>query len=107
METLKFGMTLLMTLGFATLFAQTAPAPQQQMPTFYHQIFLEEPIDTVTDIYYHEDSTAVKYQLSPDKKAIYLLDYDGERTIRIEYVKAGSPADMVKPHCHVHSLEHL
>ena len=107
MDTLKFGITLLMAFGFATMYGQTAPTPPQHAPAFYHQIFLKEPIDTVTNIYYHQDSTAVKYQLSPDKKAIYLLDYDGERTIRIEYVKAGSPADMVKPHCHVHSLEHL
>ncbi len=98
--------TVMLAFCFKAMSAQTVPT-QPELPTFYYQIFLEEPIDTVKQIYYQQDSTAVKYQLSPDKKAIYLLDYDGERTIKIEYVKAGTPADMTKPHCHVHALEHL
>lgn len=98
--------TVVLALCFKTMSAQTAPAAPP-LPTFYYQIFLQEPIDSVKQIYYQQDSTAVNFQLSPDKMAIYLLNYDGERTIRIEYVKAGSPADMTKPHCHVHALEHL
>lgn len=89
------------------LCAQDIPAQQQPLPTFYYQIFLTEPIDTVKQIYYQNDSTVVNFQLSPDKKAIYLLNYDGERTIKIEYVKSGTPENMTKPHCHVHALEHL
>lgn len=87
--------------------AQTTDPPVQSTPPFYYQIFLTEPIDSVGQIYYQQDSTAVKFQLSPDKMAIYLLDYDGERTIHIDYYKSGIPADMTKPHCHVHALEHL
>ncbi|CAN5203943.1 hypothetical protein BH09BAC1_BH09BAC1_01830 [soil metagenome] len=104
---IKLCVTVMLALCFKALSAQTQPNNRQELPTFYYQIFLEEPIDTVNQIYYQQDSMAVKYQLAPDKKAIYLLDYDGERTIRIEYVKAGTPANMTKPHCHVHALEHL
>lgn len=106
---MRIAAIVILAFCFNALSAQTAPSEQQQqpLPTFYYQIFLDEPIDTVKQIFYQQDSTAVQFQLSPDKKAIYLLDYDGERTIKIEYVKAGAPENMTKPHCHVHALEHL
>jgi hypothetical protein len=100
-------LTIFLAVGAFGISAQTLEPPKQSLPTFYYQIFLTEPIDSVGQIYYQQDSTAVQFQLSPDKMAIYLLDYDGERTIHIDYFKAGMPADMNKPHCHVHALEHL
>lgn len=103
----KTCLTILLIACAKLLAAQTTDPPAQSTPPFYYQIFLTEPIDSVGQIYYQQDSTAVKFQLSPNKMAIYLLDYDGERTIHIDYFKSGQPADMTKPHCHVHALEHL
>lgn len=100
-------LTVLLIVCVKALCAQTTEPPLQSTPPFYYQIFLTEPIDSVGQIYYQQDSTAVQFQLSPDKMAIYLLDYDGEGTIHIDYFKAGVTSDMTKPHCHVHALEHL
>lgn len=104
---IRICLSVLLAICVKGLGAQTLDAPVPSYPPFYYQIFLTEPIDSVGQIYYQQDSTAVQFQLSPDKMAIYLLDYDGERTIHIDYFKAGMPADMNKPHCHVHALEHL
>lgn len=87
--------------------AQAGPQEEPNKPLHYHQIFLQQPIDSVKNVYYPSDSTPIQFQLSPDKMAIYLLDYDGVQSVKVEYYQSGMPADLTKSKCNVHALEHL
>lgn len=98
-------------LSIASLvMAQSNDANEEEVPwpQFYYQIFLDDSIQSVEDVIYTEDSTAIKFKLSPDKMAIYLLDYDGKSRITATFIDmAGLEQKITKPHCHIHGLEHL
>ncbi|MDX2001163.1 MAG: hypothetical protein SFW35_01945 [Chitinophagales bacterium] len=68
-----------------------------------HQIFMNDTIRSVQKVVYADDSTAIRYRLSDDGTAIYLMDYDGKRSVKVYFTdKTGLPTDVSKPHCHIH-----
>ena len=97
---------ILITVSLA-LFSQERPEIPP-IPQFYHQIFLKDTIETIEDVIYLDDSTQIEFRISPDRTAIYLLNYDGKRSIRatIRY-KTGDSKEVTKPHCQIHGLQHL
>lgn len=77
-------------------------------PQFYYQLFLEDSIQSIERVIYQDDSSDIEFKLSPDKMAIFLLDYDGKRTVTATYTDMqGATQSISKPHCHIHGLEHL
>lgn len=105
-------MRLLFTIllcGAARLLMAQEPVDNPTIPTFYWQIFLNDTAERVTDVFYLNDSTKLDYRLSPDGTAIYLLNYDGKRTVKAVVIFKGStpPEDVVRPHCNIHGLEQL
>ena len=94
-----------------TATAQVGTEPETEevpWPQFYYQIFLEDSIQEIENVIYREDSTEIKFKLSPDRMAIYLLDYDGKRSVTATFINnLGIREEITKPHCHIHGLEQL
>lgn len=107
---LKWIWTILLVTVASLVFGQTDNTETEEVPwpQFYYQIFLEDSIQKIENVIYRDDSTALEFKLSPDKMAIYLLDYDGKSTISATYIDMnGIEQNITKPHCHIHGLEHL
>ncbi|HXH19957.1 MAG TPA: hypothetical protein VNJ07_12840 [Chitinophagales bacterium] len=95
---------LLMSLQFAH--AQEQPA--SPLKKEYYQIFLDAPVQKVNKVNYFDDSGSIEFKLSPDGKAIHLLNYKGEGGVKAEVVNAdGAVEEVVRSKCKIHSLQEL
>jgi len=83
---------------------------RQQIPVRkdYYQIFLDTPVQKVNKVTYYDDSAPVEFKLSPDGKAVYLLDYKGGGGVKAEVVDMdGNVSEVIRSHCKIHSLQEL
>lgn len=103
-------LTLITSLLFTALLVNAQE--QQPLPSSvkeYYQIFLETPVQKVNKITFSEEGGApIEFRLSPDGKAIYLLNYKGEGGVKAEVVNAeGNTEEIIRSKCKIHSLQEL
>lgn len=97
---------LILLASYSFVSGQESPQPASQND--YYQIFLENPVQKINKVTYYDDSGAVEYKLSPDGKAVYLLDYKGEGGVKAEVVNMdGTIEEVIRSKCKIHSLQEL
>ncbi|GIV32550.1 MAG: hypothetical protein KatS3mg031_0085 [Chitinophagales bacterium] len=74
----------------------------------YYQIFLDKPVQKVSGVEYYDGSGLVRFKLSPDGRAIYLLDYNGSGGVKARIItKEGKTEEIIRSKCNIHSLQEL
>jgi len=95
----------LMMFGGTFAMAQSGTESDAPKVNFFHQIFMDDTIQSVQKVIYNDDSTAISFKLSDDKTAIYLMNYAGKRSVHAFYTdKSGAPKDVKKSPCQVQDL---
>ena len=99
-------------LYVSLFFISTGLAQEGQTDTpqkEYHQIFLDKPIQKIKKVeYYEEGKGEIEFQLSEDKMAIYLLNYDGDGGVKAKVInEEGEKQEITRSKCHIHSLPEL
>ena len=67
-----------------------------------HQIFLEQPIQKIKTLEYHNTGKKIPHQLTPEKDNILIPNYDGKSRVLIEYYdQNGALKRVVKSRCFI------